>query len=183
MGLLYPGALIFFAIVPALVLAYLARERPARVVVSSVLAFRALRGFRKERYGGKPRFDWMFLVELLLLCLAVLAMAGPFIVRKSNPIAVMIDNSAAMQVQLPSGATRFDDALKKADAMLSDEDGGGKVSVFVTAPAAIGSRRRLIRWSRRATRSRKSVRPTRRTTPRQSPPHSPTSRRADFSKK
>ena len=97
MGLLYPGALIFFAIVPALVLAYLARERPARVIVSSVLAFRALRGFRNERYGGKPRFDWMFIVELLLLCLAVLAMAGPFIVRKSNPIAVMIDNSAAMQ--------------------------------------------------------------------------------------
>jgi len=135
MGLLYPGALVFFAIVPALVLAYLARERPARVIVSSVLAFRALRGFRNERYGGKPRFDWMFLVELLLLCLAVLAMAGPFVIRKSNPIAVMIDNSAAMQVKLPSGATRFDDALKKADAMLSDEDGGGKVSVFVTAPA------------------------------------------------
>ena len=135
MGLLYPGALVFFAIVPALVLAYLARERPARVIVSSVLAFRALRGFRNERYGGKPRFDWMFLVELLLLCLAVLAMAGPFVIRKSNPIAVMIDNSAAMQVKLPSGATRFDDALKKADAMLADEDGGGKVSVFVTAPA------------------------------------------------
>ncbi|MGH7780106.1 MAG: BatA domain-containing protein [Candidatus Binataceae bacterium] len=135
MGLLYPGALVFFAIVPALVLAYLARERPARVIVSSVLAFRALRGFRNERYGGKPRFDWMFLIELLLLCLAVLAMAGPFVVRKSNPIAVMIDNSAAMQVKLPSGALRIDDALKKAGAMLSSEDGGGKVSVFVTAPA------------------------------------------------
>ena len=135
MGLLYPGALVFFAIVPALVLAYLARERPARVIVSSVLAFRALRGFRNERYGGKPRFDWMFLVELLLLSLAVLAMAGPFVIRKSNPIAVMIDNSAAMQVKLPSGDTRFDDALKKADAMLSNEDGGGKVSVFATAPA------------------------------------------------
>ncbi|HVA80939.1 MAG TPA: BatA domain-containing protein [Candidatus Binataceae bacterium] len=135
MGLLYPGALIFFAIVPALVLAYLARERPARIVVSSVLAFRALRGLRNERYGGKPRFDWMFLVELLLLCLAVLAMAGPFVIRKSNPIAVMIDNSAAMQVKLPTGATRFDDALGKTGAMLSGEDGGGKISVFVTAPA------------------------------------------------
>jgi hypothetical protein len=135
MGLLYPGALVFFAIVPALVLAYLARERPARVIVSSVLAFRALRGFRNERYGGRPRFDWMFLVELLLLCLAVLAMAGPFVIRKSNPIAVMIDNSAAMQVKLAAGATRFDDALKKADAMLAADDGGGKVSVFVTAPA------------------------------------------------
>ncbi|MHB8383147.1 MAG: BatA domain-containing protein [Candidatus Binataceae bacterium] len=135
MGLLYPGALVFFALVPALVLAYLARERPARVIVSSVLAFRALRGFRNERYGGRPRFDWKFLVELLLLCLAVLAMAGPFVLRKSNPIAVMIDNSAAMQVTMRPGGTRFDDALKKIDAMLSSEDGGGRVSVFVTAPA------------------------------------------------
>src|SRR5215831_5299974 len=113
MGLLYPGALIFFLIVPALVLAYLARERPTRVVVSSVLAFRALHGLRKERFGGRPRFDWKFLVELVLLLLAVLAMAGPYLVRKSAPIALVIDNSAAMQVRLDSGAIRFKEAISK----------------------------------------------------------------------
>ena len=79
MGLLYPGALVFFALVPALVLAYLARERPSRVTVSSVLAFRALRGFRRERFGGWPRLDWMFFAEVLILSLVVLAMASPFI--------------------------------------------------------------------------------------------------------
>jgi len=57
MGLLNPGALIFFMIVPALIVAYLARERPARVTVSSVLAFRALRGFRKQRFGGVAIVD------------------------------------------------------------------------------------------------------------------------------
>ena len=47
MGLLNPGALYYLlAMVPALVLAYLVRERPRRVVVSSVLAFRALRVMR-----------------------------------------------------------------------------------------------------------------------------------------
>src|SRR5258707_11059084 len=97
MGLLYPGALVFFALVPALVLAYLARERPARVTVSSVLAFRALRGFRKERFGGWPRLDWSFFVELLILSLAVLAVARPYFVRNSNPIALVLDNSAPMQ--------------------------------------------------------------------------------------
>src|SRR5215472_11643563 len=135
MGLLYPGALVFLAIVPALVLAYLARERPARVVVSSVLAFRALRGLRKERFGGRPRFDWMFLVELLLLSLAVLAMAGPYVIRKSNPIAVVIDNSAAMQAHLDAGLTRFDDALQKAERKLSATDNSGTVTVFATTPA------------------------------------------------
>jgi hypothetical protein len=134
MGLLYPGALALFAIVPALVLAYLARERPSRVTVSSVLAFRALRGLRKERFGGRPRFDWKFLVELLLLSLAVLAMAGPYIVRKSNPIAVVVDNSAAMQARLDSGATRFDDALGKVERKLGATD-STQITIFATTPA------------------------------------------------
>jgi Aerotolerance regulator N-terminal/von Willebrand factor type A domain len=134
MGLLYPGALVFAAIVPALVLAYLARERPSRVTVSSVLAFRALRGMRKERFGGRPRLDWMFFAELIILLLAVLAMAGPYLIRRSNPIAVVIDNSAAMQAKLDSGRTRYDEAQSKLAAMLADEDTSGEVSVYATAP-------------------------------------------------
>src|SRR5262249_51240964 len=135
MGLLYPGAVVFLGIVRAFVRAYLARERPARVVVSSVLAFRALRGLRKERFGGRPRFDWMFLVELVLLLLAVLAMAGPYLVRKSSPIALVIDNSAAKQVRLDSGATRFKDAISKVQSRLSATDGNGTITIFATAPA------------------------------------------------
>jgi hypothetical protein len=134
MGLLYPGALVFFAIVPALVLAYLARERPSRVIVSSAAAFRALRGFRRERFGGLPRLDWMFFVELLILCLAVLAIAGPYVLRKSNPIAVVIDNSAAMQAQAPGGTTRFTLAIQKAGVMLANEDHASAISLYVTAP-------------------------------------------------
>ncbi|MGO9450287.1 MAG: vWA domain-containing protein [Candidatus Binataceae bacterium] len=135
MGLLYPGALIFFAVVPVLVLAYLARERPSRVTVSSVLAFRALRGLRKERFGGRPRFDWMFLVELFLLSLAVIAMAGPYIIRRSSPIAVVIDNSAAMQAKLETGATRFEEAIGKVQRKLAATDDSGKITIFSTAPA------------------------------------------------
>jgi hypothetical protein len=134
MGLLYPGALVFFALVPVLVLAYLARERPSRVTVSSVLAFRALRGFRRERFGGWPRLDWMFFAELLILSLVVLAMASPFIWKRSSPLAVVIDNSAAMQALTPSGKTRFDIAREKLDAELSSENGGGEISVYTTAP-------------------------------------------------
>ncbi|MEA2679370.1 MAG: hypothetical protein QOK03_1092, partial [Candidatus Binataceae bacterium] len=133
MGLVYPGALVFFALVPALVLAYLARERPSRVTVSSVLAFRALRGFRRERFGGWPRFDWMFFAEVLILSLAVLAMAGPFIWKKSNPLAVVIDNSAAMQALTPAAQSRFDIAREKIDAAMSAES-GGDISIYVTAP-------------------------------------------------
>src|ERR1700694_608425 len=122
MGLLNPGALIFFAILPALVLAYLARERPSRVTVSSVLAFRALNAMRKECFGGLPKFDWTFFVELLILSLAVLAMARPYLIRHGNPIAVVLDNSAPMQARTRDGTTRFVQARNEADAMLSNSD-------------------------------------------------------------
>ena len=134
MGFLYPGALAFFALVPALVLAYLARERPSRVTVSSVLAFRALRGFRRERFGGWPRLDWMFFAEALILSLIVLALAGPFIWSSRAPLAVVIDNSAAMQALTPSGKTRFEIAREKLDAELAVQNDGGEISVYVTAP-------------------------------------------------
>jgi hypothetical protein len=133
MGLLNPSALIFFAIVPALVLAYLARERPSRVIVSSVLAFRALHAMRKERFGGLPKFDWTFFVELLILILAVLAMARPYLIRHANPIAVVLDNSAAMQARTRVGTTRFDQARNEADAMLSNSD-ASTVALYLTAP-------------------------------------------------
>src|SRR5579862_8056939 len=134
MGFLYPGAFIFLALVPALVLAYISKERPSRVTVSSVLAFRALRGFRRERFGGWPRLDWMFFAEVLILTLVVLAMAGPFSWRRTAPLAVVIDNSAAMQALTPAGKSRFDIAREKLDAALSVEDAVGEISVYVTAP-------------------------------------------------
>src|SRR5271167_717707 len=111
MGLLNPGALYFLLIVPALILAYLARERPRQATVSSVLAFRALHVMRGQRFGGRPRFTWTFFLELLLLCLAVLAMARPYLIRRGRPLAVVLDNSAAMQAQTGSGSTRFAAAL------------------------------------------------------------------------
>lgn len=134
MGLLYPSALYFFAAVPALIIAYLARERPRQATVSSVLAFRALRTMRGERFGGRPRFPWTFFFELLILCLAVIAMAGPYAVRKGNPVAVVIDNSAVMQAKTAAGPTRFEDAVAKAIAALEAESDGGQVTVYTTAP-------------------------------------------------
>jgi hypothetical protein len=134
MGLLYPSALWFFAIVPALLLAYLVRERPQRVTVSSVLAFRALRALKGERPWGRPQLDWLFLIEVVILSLAVLAMAQPYVVRKRKPLAVVLDNSAAMQARTASGATRFDAVRARLAATLSGEDAGAEVTVYLTAP-------------------------------------------------
>jgi hypothetical protein len=134
MGLLNPSALYFFAIVPALIAAYLARERPRQAMVSSVLAFRALRMMRGERFGGRPRLSWTFFLELLILALAVTAMAGPFLARPGNPIAVVIDNSAPMQARMPDGRTRFAAALAQTHDALGAENRGAGVTLYLSAP-------------------------------------------------
>jgi hypothetical protein len=134
MGLLNPSALYFLAIVPTLILAYLARERPRQATVSSVLAFRALHVMRGQRFGGRPRFTWTFFLELLALCLAVIAMAGPYLLKMGTPIAVVIDNSAAMQALTSSGKTRFDEAIAATNDALDHIGGSGQVTVYLTAP-------------------------------------------------
>jgi Aerotolerance regulator N-terminal len=134
MGFLNPGAFYYLlALIPALALAYLVRERPRRVVVSSVLAFRALRARRGQRFGGWPRPDWMFFVEMLIIGLAVLAIAGPYVTRPGNPIAVVLDDSAAMQAAAAPGRTRFDLARAAVNDALARE-GSGEVDLYLTTP-------------------------------------------------
>lgn len=134
MGFLDSGAFYYlFALIPALALAYLVRERPRRVIVSSVLAFRALRARRGQRFGGWPQPDWMFFVEMLIVGLAVAAMAQPYVMRSGNPIAVVLDDSATMQATAAGGRTRFDVARAALKDALGRE-GPGEVSVYLTAP-------------------------------------------------
>ncbi len=134
MGLLNPRALYFLAVVPLLILAYLARERPRQATVSSVLAFRALHVMRGQRFGGRPRFTWTFFLELLALCLAVLAMAAPYLLKKGNPVALIIDNSAPMQALTPPGTTRFHNAIAAASDALDRESGSDQLTLYATAP-------------------------------------------------
>lgn len=131
-GLLYPAALYLFVIPPLLLVAYLARERPRPVLVSSVIAFRALRTVRGERFGGRPRLHWSFFLELLILCLAVLAIAAPYKLSNRNPVAVVIDNSAAMQALTSSGKSRFALAREKIAAALGASN--SQTVLYVTAP-------------------------------------------------
>jgi hypothetical protein len=133
-GWLEPGAIYFLAIVPALILAYLARERPRQATVSSVIAFRALHVMRGQRFGGRPRFPWTFFLELLALCLAVLAMARPYLIRRGRPIAVVIDNSAAMQALTATGQTRYASAIVAARDALARENDTGQATIYLTAP-------------------------------------------------
>ncbi len=131
-GLLYPAALYLFAIPPLLVIAYLARERPRQVMVSSVIAFRALRAMRGERFGKRPRLRWTFFLELLILCLAVLAITGPYRLLQRSSVAIVFDNSAAMQALTTRGRSRFVTVREEMAAALSSND--SVIALYLTAP-------------------------------------------------
>lgn len=134
MGFFFPGALALFALTPLLLAAYLTHERPRRVQISSVLAYRALGATRSKRFGGWPHLDWLFFVELLILCLAVLAVAGPYVVHRNQNFAVVIDNSASMQAQTPDGTTRFAGAVAHLRELLGEQHFPANLTVYVTAP-------------------------------------------------
>src|SRR5258708_33891294 len=61
-------------------------------------------------------------------------MAAPSLLKRGNPLAVVIDNSAAMQALTPAGKTRFENAIAAVDDALDRERGSGQVTVYVTAP-------------------------------------------------
>jgi hypothetical protein len=132
MGLLYPYGLLLGALIPLLALAYLVRERPNRVVVSSLLAFRALGAGQGRRKWGRPRLDWMFFAELIILLAAALAAAEPYLARKRKPIAVILDNSAVMQTKMPSGQSRFEAARARLFGFLSGSE--DEITVYLTTP-------------------------------------------------
>ncbi|HUY19926.1 MAG TPA: BatA domain-containing protein [Candidatus Binataceae bacterium] len=134
MGFFYPGALALFALTPLLLVAYLTRERPRRVRISSVMAYRALGATHSKRFGGRPWLDWLFFVELLILCLAVLAAAGPYVVHRDQNFAVVLDNSAAMQARTPDGSTRFVAAVAHLRQLLGEQHFPARVTVYVSAP-------------------------------------------------
>ena len=75
----------------------------------------------------------MFFVELLIIALAVLAIAKPYVTRTGNPIAVVLDDSAAMQATAGSGRSRFDVARAALTDALGRE-GPGEVNLYLTAP-------------------------------------------------
>ncbi|SRR5581483_8450501 len=134
MGFLSPASFYLFAILPLLVLAYLARERPRQAIVSSVLAFRALREMRGERFGGRPRFTWWFFLELLILALAVMALAGPYLTRPAKLAAIVIDNSAPMQARQADGRTRFEAMVAEVNDGLNHGEGNTRVNLYLIAP-------------------------------------------------
>jgi hypothetical protein len=133
MEFLNPAALYGLFALPLLLIPYLIRKQPQRVVFSSLLLFADLRATASSRPWGRLRLPPIFFLQLLLLALLILALGEPvFSVRPSN-IAIVLDNSASMQT-LEDGKSRFVLAREKARGLLGDLAVTANVDLYQTVP-------------------------------------------------
>ena len=133
MEFLNPTALYGLLALPLLLIPYLVRRKPRRVIFSSLLLFTepALRAGGKPM--GRPHLPPIFFLQLLLLAVLILALGEPVFSVRTSHIAVVLDNSASMQT-LEDQQTRFALAREKALGLFADLGATGKVDLYLTVP-------------------------------------------------
>jgi len=128
MKLLAPYALAFAATIPVVIVFYLLKRKRVVKLISSTLLWQR---FLAETQANAPfqrlRHNWLLLLQILMLLLAVFALARPYFIgtAKSSRLRVLVlDASASMQAT-DEKPTRFEkaraDALKWVDG-LRDQD-------------------------------------------------------------
>ena len=133
MEFLNPTALYGFLALPLLLIPYLIRRRPQRVIFSSLLLFADLSPQASRRPWGKLRLPPLFYLQLLLLVLLILSLGEPVFSVHPSKVAIVLDNSASMQA-LEGTRTRFKIAQEQARGVLTELPATARVDVYVTLP-------------------------------------------------
>jgi len=131
MHFLAPLAFAFAAAIPVVILFYLLkRKREVRLVSSTVLWQKFLAETQASAPFQKLRKNWLLILQVILLILAVLALARPYFSTTAKPAhrrVVILDASASMQAvdeapsrfeQARAEALKWVDGLKDADEMV-----------------------------------------------------------------
>ncbi len=129
MNFLAPLAFAFAASIPVVIVFYLLkRKRVVKLVSSTLLWQKFLADTQASAPFQKLRKNWLLYLQILLLALAVLALARPFIKTTATPSqkrVVILDGSASMQAtdETPS---RFEkaraEALKWVDSLRTSDE-------------------------------------------------------------
>ncbi|HEX5223231.1 MAG TPA: VWA domain-containing protein [Verrucomicrobiae bacterium] len=131
MSFLAPLAFVFAASIPVVIVFYLLkRKRVVKLVSSTLLWQKFLADTQASAPFQKLRKNWLLYLQILLLFLAVLALARPYIKTDATPSqkrVVILDGSASMKAtdETPSRfekaraeALKWVDSLRSADEMV-----------------------------------------------------------------
>lgn len=132
MEFLNPAALFGLLALPLLLIPYLIRRKPRRMMFSSLLLFLE-GGAQLNRRLGRMRLPPLFFLQLLLLALLVFALSEPVFSVRPTKVALVLDNSASMQA-LEEGRRRFDLAREKIGALLGEFGPAAEIDLYLTTP-------------------------------------------------
>ncbi len=134
MSFLSPIALVFAATLPVVVVFYLLKRKRVVKLVSSTLLWQK---FLAETQASAPfqrlRHNWLLVLQLVLLALAVLALARPFLTgdaRHTRLSVVILDGSASMQ-STDESPSRFERARSEALRMVDSLSGNEQMLVLL----------------------------------------------------
>lgn len=122
LNLLAPEALAFAAAIPVVILFYLLkRKRLVKLVSSTVLWERFLAETQASKPFQRLRANWLLVLQILLVLLAVLALSRPWVPGPGKPSKlriVILDASASMQAT-DVKPSRFEQARAEALRLVS----------------------------------------------------------------
>lgn len=134
----YPwGGLFFLALIPLVILYFLKLRRPRVEIPSLALWQSVVNDQRVNSPFQKFRRNLLLLLQLILLCLVILALMQPFL--RAGPetaefIPVLIDCSASMSARAQNTEqTSLDTAKERVSAMIDNLRGDGQLSLFTFA--------------------------------------------------
>jgi hypothetical protein len=136
----YPLALTSLLAIPAILVLYLLRPRPRRVLLSTTTLWQAALRDRERGLGLRKLLrDLSLLLLLAIAALLGLALAGPQWLTGTGERAdtvLILDVSASMQARAGLGRTRFDQALAEADAIVDGMPREGRMLVMTSGRKA-----------------------------------------------
>jgi hypothetical protein len=133
MEFLNPVALYGVLALPLLLIPYLIRRRPRRVIFSSLLLFAEMGERASGRPWGRLRLPLIFFLQLVLLTLLIFSLSEPVFSIRPRRMAIALDNSASMQT-LENGKTRFQLAQERARDLLTEVGVTGMIDIYLTTP-------------------------------------------------
>ena len=117
MNFLAPSALLFALTIPVVVVFYLLKRKRVVKLVSSTLLWQK---FLAETQASAPfqklRRNWLLILQIILLALAVLALSRPYFATKAknSEIRVLILDASASMQSTDEAPSRFEMARKEA---------------------------------------------------------------------
>lgn len=131
---LFPfGGWFFLATIPLIILYFLKLKRPRHTISSLVLWQAVINDQRVNSPFQRFRRNLLLLLQLILLCLIILALMQPFLAggsETSDHVPILIDCSASMAATDENGVSRLEVAQEQARTLIDNLRGSGRIALF-----------------------------------------------------